>query len=75
MASLGKYDVFFSFRGEDTSDNFTSHLFAALCRKKIKTFIDNGLSRGDEILESLFSTIERSKISVVIFLKNYASSK
>jgi hypothetical protein len=44
--SVPKYDVFLSFRGEDTRDNFTSHLHAELCRKKIETFIDNRLGRG-----------------------------
>ena len=69
-----KYDVFLSFRGEDTRDNFTSHLYAALCRKKIETFIDNQLIRGEDISPSLLDAIERSKISVVIFSKGYASS-
>ncbi|XP_037494187.1 LOW QUALITY PROTEIN: disease resistance-like protein DSC1 [Jatropha curcas] len=69
-----KYDVFLSFRGEDTRDNFTSHLYDALCRKKVKTFIDNDLQRGEEITPALLRTIEESKISVIIFSKNYASS-
>ncbi|XP_057995161.1 disease resistance protein RPV1-like isoform X2 [Hevea brasiliensis] len=69
-----KYDVFLSFRGEDTRDNFTSHLYDALCRKKIKTFIDNDLERGEEITPTLLRTIEESMISVIIFSKNYASS-
>ncbi|KAK9224731.1 hypothetical protein WN943_009767 [Citrus x changshan-huyou] len=64
-----KCDVFLSFRGEDTRDNFTSHLYAALCRKKIETFIDNRLIRGEDISPSLLDAIERSKISVVIFSK------
>ncbi|KAH9726831.1 Disease resistance-like protein DSC1 [Citrus sinensis] len=75
-SSSCKYDVFLSFRGEDTRDNFTSHLYAALCRKKIKTFIDDEeLRRGDEISPALLNAIEGSKISVVIFSKDYASSK
>ncbi|KAH9783028.1 Disease resistance-like protein DSC1 [Citrus sinensis] len=75
LAAQCKYDVFVSFRGEDTRDNFTSHLVAALCRKKIKTFIDEQLDRGDEISPALLDAIERSKISVIIFSENYASSK
>ncbi|KAJ6855347.1 disease resistance-like protein DSC1 isoform X1 [Populus alba x Populus x berolinensis] len=43
-------------------------------RKKIKTFIDDGLERGEEITTALLKTIEESRISVVIFSKNYASS-
>jgi hypothetical protein len=41
--------MFLSFRGEDTRDNFISHLYAELGWKKIETFIDNRLCRGDEI--------------------------
>ncbi|KAH9726816.1 Disease resistance-like protein DSC1 [Citrus sinensis] len=70
-----KYDVFLSFRGEDTRDNFTSHLFAALSRKKVKTFIDDELKRGHEISPALLAAIEGANISVVIFSKDYASSK
>ncbi|KAJ7962630.1 putative Disease resistance protein (TIR-NBS-LRR class) [Quillaja saponaria] len=71
-----KYDVFFSFRGEDTRKNFTSHLYAALGRKQIRAFIDDQeLDRGAEISPSLLEAIEQSKLSVIIFSKNYASSK
>ncbi|KAJ4723837.1 putative disease resistance protein (TIR-NBS-LRR class) [Melia azedarach] len=69
-----KYDVFLSFRGEDTRDNFVSHLYAALHRKQIQTFIDNQLIRGDEISNSLLSTIESSIMSVIVFSERYASS-
>ncbi|KAJ9128597.1 hypothetical protein P3X46_034715 [Hevea brasiliensis] len=69
-----KYDVFLSFRGEDTLENFTSHLYEALCGKKIKTFIYNNLERGEEITPALLRTIEESMISIIIFSKNYASS-
>ncbi|ESR56000.1 hypothetical protein CICLE_v10023793mg, partial [Citrus x clementina] len=75
LLSGRRYDVFLSFRGEDTRDNFTSHLFAALRRKRIKIFIDEEANRGDEISLALLNAIEGSKISVVIFSKNYASSK
>ncbi|KAH9781657.1 Disease resistance-like protein DSC1 [Citrus sinensis] len=69
-----EHDVFLSFRGEDTRDNFTSHLYSALCQKSIATFIDNDLKRGDEISRSLLDTIEASSISIVIFSKRHASS-
>ena len=74
VAHKWKYDVFLSFRGKDTRNNFTSHLYDALCRKKIKNIIDDRLERGQEITPSLLKTIEESRISVVIFSKNYASS-
>ena len=72
---MEKYDVFLSFRGEDTRHGFTSHLYEALHRKKIATFIDNELIRGDEISLALSNAIEESSISVVIFSKDYTSSK
>ncbi|ESR54628.1 hypothetical protein CICLE_v10018571mg [Citrus x clementina] len=74
-SAQSKYDVFLSFRGEDTRDNFTSHLHAAFCRKNIKTFIDEELSRGDEISQAVLNAMKGSKISVIIFSKRYASSK
>jgi len=70
-----KYDVFLSFRGEDTRVGFTSHLYVALKREQILTFIDNQLVRGDEISASLLRTIEEAKLSVIVFSENYASSK
>ena len=68
------YDVFLSFRGEDTRKNFTSHLYKALCEKGINTFIDNDLQRGEEIPMELLKAIESSMISIVVFSKNFASS-
>ena len=70
-----KYDVFLSFRGDDTRNSFTSHLRKALDDKKIETFTDDKLERGDEISPSLLKAIEESRISVVIFSKDYASSR
>ncbi|KAL2342190.1 hypothetical protein Fmac_010130 [Flemingia macrophylla] len=70
-----EYDVFLSFRGEDTRKNFTSYLDKALNKEKIKTFIDDRLEKGDEISTTLIKAIENSCISIVIFSKNYASSK
>ncbi|KAL5751566.1 hypothetical protein ACOSQ2_022073 [Xanthoceras sorbifolium] len=70
-----KYDVFLSFRGEDTRRNFTSYLYDALCRKQIETFIDNNeLRRGDEISPSLSKAIQDSSLSIIVFSANYASS-
>ena len=44
-------------------------------RKQIETFIDNRLIRGDEISQALLRAIGESKIAVVVFSKDYASSK
>ncbi|KAI4328360.1 hypothetical protein L6164_020718 [Bauhinia variegata] len=70
-----KYDVFLSFRGEDTRNSFTSHLHAALTRLKVRTYIDNELERGDDISPALVKAIEEAKVSVIVFSENYASSK
>ncbi|KAK9200336.1 hypothetical protein WN944_015533 [Citrus x changshan-huyou] len=70
-----KYDVFVSFRGEDTRDNFTTHLYSALSRQNIQTFIDDQLNRGDEVSESLVNAIEASAVSVIVFSEGYASSR
>ncbi|XP_044469218.1 disease resistance protein RPV1-like [Mangifera indica] len=70
-----EYEVFLSFHGVDTRQNITSHLYEAFCQKKIKTFIDDSLVRGEEISISLLKAIEQSKISVIIFSKGYASSR
>ncbi|XP_048320623.1 disease resistance protein RPV1-like [Ziziphus jujuba] len=69
-----KYDVFLSFIGEDTRHTFTSYLYAALSAEQILTFMDHELERGDEISPTLSKAIEESKISVIIFSENYASS-
>ncbi|WVZ23267.1 hypothetical protein V8G54_001811 [Vigna mungo] len=69
------HQVFLSFRGEDTRYTFTSHLYAALRRLQVKTYIDNDLERGDEISPSLLKAIQDAKVSVVVFSQNYASSR
>ncbi|KAG6673316.1 hypothetical protein I3842_16G105200 [Carya illinoinensis] len=60
------YDVFLSFRGEDTRQKFIAHLQQALDRKKINTYIDYKLPRGEEISEELLKAIESSSISIVL---------
>ena len=69
-----KYDIFLSFRGEDTRQSFTAHLHAALCQKGINTFKDNQLRRGEKISPALLQAIEESRCSIIIFSENYASS-
>lgn len=70
-----KYDVFISFRGEDTRETFTSHLHYAFCKESIAAYIDDYLIKGDEIGPALAQAIQDSHISVVVFSENYASSK
>ncbi|MED6146133.1 hypothetical protein PIB30_031725 [Stylosanthes scabra] len=69
------YDVFISFRGSDTRCGFTNNLYQALLRKGILTFFDDdGLRNGEAITRSLEKAIEESRIAIVVFSKNYASS-
>ena len=70
------YHVFLSFRGEDTRETFAGNLYSALDQRGINTFIDEeGLRVGEEISPSLLKAIEESRISIIIFSKNYASSR
>ena len=67
--------VFLSFRGSDTRDGFTGHLYKALDDKGIHTFIDDcDLQRGEEITPSLVKAIEESRIFIPVFSIHYASS-
>ncbi|XP_039167853.1 TMV resistance protein N isoform X8 [Eucalyptus grandis] len=79
MASSSKskkiYDVFLSFRGAELRNNFVSHLYQALHRIGIYTFLDSEeLKKGDKIL-MLMKAIEESRIAIIVFSKDYASSK
>ncbi|KAL5133289.1 TMV resistance protein N [Glycine soja] len=70
------YDVFLSFRGEDTRASFTSHLYTALHNEGVFVFKDDEtLPRGNQISPSLRLAIEESRISVVVFSTNYAESR
>ncbi|XP_048442498.1 disease resistance protein RUN1-like [Pyrus x bretschneideri] len=70
-----RYDVFLSFRGEDTRKTFTDHLYTALNNAGFLTFRDdNELERGEDIKPGLQKAIQLSRTSVVVFSKDYASS-
>jgi hypothetical protein len=75
MASLTvtnrfKYDVFLSFRGEDTRYGFTSYLKKALDDKGVRTFMDDvELQKGEEITPSLLKAIEESNMAIVVLLR------
>lgn len=63
------YDVFLSFRGEDTRYGFTGNLYKALYDKGIHTFIDEELQRGDKITSTLEKAIQESGISSLCYPK------
>jgi hypothetical protein len=71
-----KYQVFLSFRGEDTHKNLTDHLYKALVDAGIHTFRDDDeIQRGENIYFELQKAIQQSKISIIMFSKDYASSR
>uniref|UniRef100_M1BKQ7 ADP-ribosyl cyclase/cyclic ADP-ribose hydrolase n=1 Tax=Solanum tuberosum TaxID=4113 RepID=M1BKQ7_SOLTU len=71
-----KYVVFLSFRGEDTRKTFTGHLYEGLKNRGISTFQDDKrLEHGDSIPKELLRAIEESQVALIVFSKNYATSK
>ena len=70
------YHVFLSFRGADTRKNFTDHLYTALVQAGIHTFKDDEtIEKGKNIKDEIEKAIlHESKISIIVFSKDYASS-
>uniref|UniRef100_A0A5B7BRZ1 ADP-ribosyl cyclase/cyclic ADP-ribose hydrolase n=1 Tax=Davidia involucrata TaxID=16924 RepID=A0A5B7BRZ1_DAVIN len=70
------YHVFLSFRGEDTRKTFTDHLYTALVHAGFRTFRDEEeIERGEKIKMEVERAIKQSRISIVVFSKNYTSSR
>uniref|UniRef100_A0A5B6YU73 TIR domain-containing protein n=1 Tax=Davidia involucrata TaxID=16924 RepID=A0A5B6YU73_DAVIN len=70
------YDVFLSFRGKDTRKTFTDHLYTAMLQAGIHTFKDDDeIEKGENIQSEVQKAIQQSKISVIVFSKDYASSQ
>ncbi|XP_039686423.1 TMV resistance protein N isoform X1 [Medicago truncatula] len=75
VSSSFTYDVFISFRGIDTRNNFTRDLYDILYQNGIHTFFDEEqIQKGEEITPALFQAIQQSRIFIVVFSNNYASS-
>ncbi|WJX64779.1 hypothetical protein P8452_49516 [Trifolium repens] len=73
--SMAKWQIFLSFRGDDTRYSFTGTLYKALCQGGFKTFMDDGgLDTGDHISPSLLNAIEASRLSIIVLSENYANS-
>ncbi|XP_023734374.1 disease resistance protein RPV1 [Lactuca sativa] len=70
------HDVFLSFRGEDTRNSFTDHLYAALVRAGVRTFRDNdNIDRGQELKPEIDRAIKESRASIVVLSEKYANSR
>ncbi|CAI9293472.1 unnamed protein product [Lactuca saligna] len=74
-ANGSSYDVFLSFRGEDTRYSFTDHLYKTLKRSGIDVFRDNDdINRGEELKPEIQRAIKESRASIVVLSENYATS-
>ncbi|XP_075650683.1 TMV resistance protein N-like [Castanea sativa] len=70
------YDVFLSFRGEDTRHSFTDHLFEAFRLRGVEAFRDSEkLQLGQEIASELIQAIKNSQYAIVVFSEQYADSR
>ncbi|CAL5428946.1 unnamed protein product [Camellia sinensis] len=70
-----RWDVFLSFRGEDTGQKFTGRLYTELVQNGVRTFFDeDGLLRGHEISPSLVTAIEDSAAAIAVISEKYANS-
>ncbi|KAL7235618.1 hypothetical protein ACSBR1_019000 [Camellia fascicularis] len=62
--------------GQDTRKAFTDHLYTSLVQAGFRTFKDDDdIERGENIKLELHKAIGVSRISVVVFSKEYASSR
>ncbi|WJX71940.1 hypothetical protein P8452_55876 [Trifolium repens] len=61
------YDVFLSFRGEDTRYGFTGNLYKALSDKGIRTFIDDKELQRDELAHIIHYFQEKSRLVLPVF--------
>ncbi|KAL8262634.1 hypothetical protein R6Q59_023983 [Mikania micrantha] len=65
----------YSFRGKDTRNGFTDHLYNALLDSGMITFLDDEeIETGEPLKPELESAIRSSRASVIILSENYASS-
>ena len=69
------YDVYLGFSGVDTGMNFTDHLYHALTKAGFLTFRDDEILEGEVYYSKILYPIRVSRIFLIVFSKNYASSR
>ncbi|KAM7474178.1 hypothetical protein LguiB_021421 [Lonicera macranthoides] len=75
VRSFNSYDVFLNFRGADTRKTFTNKLYMALVQQGLSTFRDEDtMNKGENLKSELEKAIRKSKSSIVVISKDYASS-
>ncbi|XP_039155788.1 TMV resistance protein N-like [Eucalyptus grandis] len=72
--STMKFEVFLSFRGSDTRDNFTSCLYHDMIEKGIRVFKDDEELPIGQKIEELLQALNDSQIYIPIFSEDFASS-
>ncbi|CAM8939798.1 unnamed protein product [Rhodiola kirilowii] len=71
-----EYDAFLSFRGEDTRHTFTTRLFNALMKERVRVFMDSeDLKGGDEVSPKLIEAINDSALAIAVISPRYADSR
>ncbi|XP_071720221.1 uncharacterized protein [Rutidosis leptorrhynchoides] len=69
------YDVFISYRGVDTRYSFTNHLHRSLVDASVTAFLDDEeIQTGLYLKPELEIAIKRSRASIIVLSKNFASS-
>ncbi|XP_031484761.1 TMV resistance protein N-like [Nymphaea colorata] len=73
-SSSREYEVFLSFREEDTGQGFGGHLYTALWDAGIRTFKDDGEMAAGVNSERLLKAAQESRCCVVVISSGYANS-
>ncbi|XP_039165095.1 TMV resistance protein N-like isoform X2 [Eucalyptus grandis] len=73
-ASATRYDVFLSFRGPDTRNNFTDCLYRTMFGQGIVAYRDSEELHAGDRIDDLLRAVGNSKICIPILSKGYASS-
>lgn len=70
-----RWDVFVNFRGKDTRNEYVDYVYRDLTNFPVEVFLDDReLVIGEKIKPKLMEAIQQSKMYVVVFSKDYASS-
>ncbi|GAU12350.1 hypothetical protein TSUD_253010 [Trifolium subterraneum] len=70
------YDVFLSFRGEDTRYGFIRYLHEEFRKRGINAFYDDkSLRIGEDLSPAFYKAIKESNVSVIVLSEDYASSR
>ncbi|XP_039165359.1 TMV resistance protein N-like [Eucalyptus grandis] len=72
--SATQYDVFLSFRGPDTRDNFTDCLYQTMVGQGIIAYRDSEELQAGDRIDDLLRAVGESKICVPVLSRGYASS-